>query len=403
MDSRLLSIDLLQVVFNWEQKAKEESRDKMVTDDTTQSFTPLGYRENMVSYLVRISTLNNEIPGRNAIMARAIPVLQQMIGPNGWTDVAFGLRYFSKVLEGDLSSEALLSHAVASAKTLQIIAAEQEDAWYTANAATLEKLFNAPSNPAFTDDTAQSFTPSGYRENMVSYLVRISTLNNEIPGRNAIMARAIPVLQQMIGPNGWTDVAFGLRYFSKVLEGDLSSEALLSHAVASAKTLQIFAAAQDDAWYTANAATLEKLVRKGMTCEDAGLHDALYPIFDRLVRLFPLPKEEEEQTSELSDFHSFIHSAIGEGLRNTTTLRGVLLMLKSVVEVVPERIETFSQLLMKLLGKVLKEHTNAPLYAVLDSSARLLISILEICELSMGSLGEQRKWMLSSLVVMVEK
>ncbi|KAK1236603.1 transcription-associated protein 1 [Marasmius sp. AFHP31] len=284
VDSRLLSIDLLQVVYNWEQKALEEARDKMDTGDNEEWLTPLGYRENIVSYLVRLATLNHEIPGRNVIMSRAIPVLQQMIGPKGWTDVAFGLRYFSKALEGDLTSEPLLSHAIASAKTLQIIAAEQ-----------------------------------------------------------------------------------------------------------------------DDAWYTANAATLEKLVRKGMTCDESQLHDALHPIFDRLVRLFPLPKEEEEQSSELSDFHSFIYSAIGEGLRNTTSVRGVLLMLKSVVEVVPERIEAFSPLLMKLLGKVLKEHIGAPLAQHLDTGSRYLISIFDICQLSMGSLGEQRKWMLSNLVVMVEK
>ncbi|EEB97962.1 hypothetical protein MPER_02616 [Moniliophthora perniciosa FA553] len=60
-----------------------------------------------------------------------------MIGPNGWTDEAFGLRYFSKALEqNDFSSEQLLHHAIASAKVLQIIAAEQDDAWYMANAST---------------------------------------------------------------------------------------------------------------------------------------------------------------------------------------------------------------------------------------------------------------------------
>ncbi|KAG7096929.1 hypothetical protein E1B28_004330 [Marasmius oreades] len=255
-----------------------------------------------------------------------------------------------------------------------------------------------------SDENTEWFTPLGYRENIVSYLVRLATLNHEISGRTIIMPRAIPVLQQMIGPNGWTDVAFGLRYFSRALEqSDFTSEPLLIHAVASAKTLQIISAEQDDTWYTANASTLERLVRKGITSDDHGLHDSLHPIFARLVRLFPLPKEEEEQQSELSEFHSFIYSAIGEGLRNTTGLRGILLMLKSVVEVVPERVEAFSQLLMKLLGKVLKEHINAPLSTVLDSSSRLLISILDICQLSMAFLGEQRKWMLSNLVVMVEK
>ncbi|KAK7060621.1 transcription-associated protein 1 [Paramarasmius palmivorus] len=258
------------------------------------------------------------------------------------------------------------------------------------------------------DDTAGSdspwLTPLGYRENMVSYLVRLTTVSFEGPGRAVVMSRALPLLQKMIGPNGWTDVAFGLRYFSKALEqNEFATEPLLHHAVASAKVLQIIAAEQDDAWYTANASTLEKLVRKGMISDDYNLHDALHPIFDRLVKLFPLPKEEEEQQGDLADFHAFIYSAIGDNLRNTTNLRGVLLMLKSVVEVVPERIEAFSAHLMKLLGKVLKEHVGAPPSVTLDSTSKLLVSIVDICQISMAFLGEQRKWMLSNLLVMVEK
>ncbi|KAI3612149.1 histone acetylase complex subunit [Moniliophthora roreri] len=247
-------------------------------------------------------------------------------------------------------------------------------------------------------------TPLGYRENMVSYLVRLTTVNFEGAGRPLIMSRALPLLQQMIGPNGWTDVAFGLRYFSKALEqNDFSSEQLLQHAIASAKVLQIIAAEQDDAWYTANASTLEKLIRKGMTSEDYGLHETLHPIFDRLAKLFPLPKEEEEQHSDLSDFHAFIYSAIGDGLRNGTGARGVVLMLKSVVQVAPERIEAFNALLMKLMSKVLKEHLGTPPSVTLDSSSRLLVSVIDICQISMAFLADQRRWLLSNLVVIVEK
>ncbi|GAW08905.1 histone acetylase complex subunit [Lentinula edodes] len=210
----------------------------------------------------------------------------------------------------------------------------------------------------------------------------------------------------MVGPSGWTDVAFGMRFFSRVLEmSDLTSETALASAVASAKVLQVIASEQSDEWWNSNGAVLQKLIRKGLLTDEYGLHDALHPIFDRLARMYPLPKEEEDPQGEMGDFHSWIYSSISDGLRNTTTLRGVLMMLKSIVQVVPERIEHFSPHLMKLLGKILKEHVSSSttIVNVMDTSARLLVSVLDICEISVAFLGEQRKWLMSNLVVMVEK
>ncbi|KAF5369949.1 hypothetical protein D9758_001009 [Tetrapyrgos nigripes] len=249
-------------------------------------------------------------------------------------------------------------------------------------------------------------TPLGYRENMVSYLVRLATMMNDANTRVSVIPKALSLLQQMVGPSGWTDVAFGLRFFMRALEqNDLTNESLLPHAIASAKVLQVISAEQSDAWYTSNAPVLQKLVRKGLLTDDQGLHDALHPIFDRLVRLFPLPKEEDEPQGDLADFHSFIYSTISDGLRNTSAIRGVLLMLQSVVQVVPERIEYFGAHLIKLLGKILKEHVNSSPAnpSILDSGVRLLITILDICQISMAFLGEQRKWLLSNLVVMIDK
>jgi transformation/transcription domain-associated protein len=168
--------------------------------------------------------------------------------------------------------------------------------------------------------------------------------------------------------------------------------------------LQVIAAEQEDSWYIANAEVLQKLVRKGMITDEYPLHDALHPIFAHLIRLFPLPKEEDEQQDDRSEFHTFVHSAIADGLRNTTALRGTLLMLKSVVQVSPERIEPYASNLMKLLGKLAKEHvSSAPSSAGFENSVRLVIAILDICQLSVAFLADQRRWLLSTLVVLVEK
>jgi len=147
---------------------------------------------------------------------------------------------------------------------------------------------------------------------------------------------------------------------------------------------------------------LQQLVRKGLTTDDASLHDALHPIFDRLVKLYPLPKEDEEHQGELSDFHTWIYSALADGLKSATALRGPLLMLKSVVDVNPERIEPFSAALMKLFGKVMKDHATSASPAS-ETSVRLLIAIIDICQVSMMFLSEQRRHLLQGLAGLVQR
>ncbi|KAM6495848.1 hypothetical protein JOM56_008554 [Amanita muscaria] len=256
-------------------------------------------------------------------------------------------------------------------------------------------------------------TPLAFRENMVSYLVRLATLHHEQAPK--IVPRALSLLQLIVGPKGWTDVTVGLRFFSRALEltelnqenpkqETLKQEGAVAQALAAARVLQIIASEKSDDWYLSNASVLNKLVRKGLLYDDSALQDALHPIFDKLIQLYPLPKEDEEQQGELAEFHSFVSTAIGESLRSPTAPRGALLMLKSVVQAIPERIEPFGASLMKLLGKLAKDHAqSAPNSVGYDSCVRQIITMLEISQLTVAHLGDQRKIFLTSLIYLVDK
>jgi transformation/transcription domain-associated protein len=78
-------------------------------------------------------------------------------------------------------------------------------------------------------------------------------------------------------------------------------------------------------------------------------------------------------------------------------------MLKSVVTVTPERVEAFNQPLMKLLSKLAKDHIQSPPANGTEGNVRLIILLLEICQISVAHLADQRRWLLSTLVVLVEK
>ncbi|KAI0352960.1 atypical/PIKK/TRRAP protein kinase [Trametes cingulata] len=254
-------------------------------------------------------------------------------------------------------------------------------------------------------------TPLGFRENMVSYLIRLATTPLDVQSRAIVTPRALVLLRNLIAPSGWGDVTIKLNYFSRALEqNEFADDASKLLAQSTAKVLQLVSAERDDAWFRTNATALTKLVRKGMFSEDTVLQDSLHPVVDRLLRLFPLPKEEELSQSEISDFHTAVHTAIGDSLRSSETarpgpLRGCLLVLKTIVQVSPERIEPYCSNLMKLLSKLAKDHLQSSSSSnnAFDGLVRLLVAILEVCHIAVTHLGDQRKWLLSTLVVLVDK
>ncbi|KAF7789373.1 hypothetical protein EIP86_000317 [Pleurotus ostreatoroseus] len=248
-------------------------------------------------------------------------------------------------------------------------------------------------------------TPLHLRESMISYLLRLASSVTETPVRNLVLPRALSLLRSFVGPSGWTDVTVKLNFFTRALQqNDLNTDANILQAQNAAKVVQVVAAEKPDAWFLANTDLLTQLVRKGMTSDDATLHDALHPIFERLVQVLPIPKEDDDPQSEIVDFFTFVNTTISESLKNSTNLRGTLQMLKSLVQVSAERIQPFSGALVKLLSNKIKDHLqSSPGSTGHETLVRLLIAILEICQIAITYLGEQRKVLVNMLSLLVEK
>lgn len=103
-ESRLLTVDILQVIFDWEMKATstDSGRDADMDEHSgapSPWVTPLVFRESIVSYLIRLTTAPLDLQTRNTIMPRALPLLRMVLGPKGWDDVTLKLHFFSRSLE----------------------------------------------------------------------------------------------------------------------------------------------------------------------------------------------------------------------------------------------------------------------------------------------------------------
>lgn len=97
LDSRSLSLDLLDLIMDWEQQAKQ-----MLSLDRSQTSLwtlPLNHRETIVSFLVRLVVTSNEPVNKAGLIMRALDMLQTLIGPNGWSEVTVKLNFFIRALD----------------------------------------------------------------------------------------------------------------------------------------------------------------------------------------------------------------------------------------------------------------------------------------------------------------
>ncbi|TRM67802.1 FAT domain-containing protein [Schizophyllum amplum] len=258
-------------------------------------------------------------------------------------------------------------------------------------------------------------TPLILKENMVSYLIRIATsqpdprlasdpriaLSFESPSH--VVSRALALLKLIVGPKGFTDVTFGLRYFSKPLES-LTNDTTVTWAVSCARVLQIIASEHDDDWVRTHAEFLHKLLHKGLLSEHAVLYDALYPILERLLRLYPLPKEDDDNDTPMKDFFNFVSTSISDGLTKHTSIRGTLLMIRAVVGPTPERVAEYATGVMKVAAKLAKDHISLPIESpAFDATVKHIIIASEICKMSISHFGDARKNFLAVFHLLIEK
>ena len=102
VESKSLSVDIVQVIFNWDTKGPPAVTGGASTTAAPASdgwSTPLSLRETMVSYLIRLATAPQDQQSRPQIVPRALALLRTLVAPGGWSDVSVKLNFFSRALE----------------------------------------------------------------------------------------------------------------------------------------------------------------------------------------------------------------------------------------------------------------------------------------------------------------
>jgi transformation/transcription domain-associated protein len=181
----------------------------------------------------------------------------------------------------------------------------------------------------------------------------------------------------------------------------------------SAQVLALVTSSKPDLFFTSQITLLQKLIEKSVTSDETSLHDSLRPILQRMFEVLPPPSDDADkpEVAELQAFQEWAENVIGEGLKGAGTLRGPLFVLQCWIKTRPDKIETvFAAPLVKILNKLCKEHINlAPLLShqsfppAAEAAIDTIISILDLCRVRVQDLKDQRRWLLSALVQLIEK
>jgi transformation/transcription domain-associated protein len=170
-----------------------------------------------------------------------------------------------------------------------------------------------------------------------------------------------------------------------------------------------------DDWTAVNVAILQQIVDKALSSADYRVHIAVRPLLERIFAVLPPPAATDEeaamqvtQPEATRAFFDWATSTAEEGLRplqpNLHMLHGTVILLDAWVKNSTASIEFSIVSLVRVLTRLTKDHVNAPMpIANDDTSLRMLTAILDLLRPRISQLGEQRRWVLSALVQLVEK
>ena len=247
--------------------------------------------------------------------------------------------------------------------------------------------------------------PPSLRDQVVNNLLRFISNSPEPVQRNNLVHRALGLLRELIGPGVWGESNVKLSFFQRSFASEVGDDSL-SQLCNSAEVLNVVSSYKPAEWHVQNVGVLHSIVEKGFSSGEMRLVSSLRPVIERLFEHLPrnVTADSTDVPAPVKAFIEWARTTIDEGLRPMTNLPAILLLLQSWAKVEPERIDAFVPALIRVFTRYIKEHTaSATVVSSVDPNLRLLVSTLDVLRQRVSHLGEQRRWLLSGIVQLVEK
>ncbi|EPQ29591.1 uncharacterized protein PFL1_02810 [Pseudozyma flocculosa PF-1] len=301
----------------------------------------------------------------------------------------------------------------------------------------------ADASAAATSAEHNYLMPMNLREMAVGFLVRFISLSVEPIARGGVVSKAANLLKEVLKAPHWSDVQIKLAVFQRPLIQTELTDANIPVVCNALHTLRYVVTDKSDVWVAAHVPQLHKLLEKSAATEHVSLAEAQRHILERVFEVIPDPPPEDDADAdgeadgaadedakmgdasaaadpssaaskpkvegdavqdELANFRKFAENTISEGLKQSQNLYSVFVMLDAWSQSKPEKIDAHLPALTKALSKLTKEHlaATAPV-APNDPGLKLLMLVLELFKKRISNLQDQRRWFLSALVQLVER
>lgn len=247
--------------------------------------------------------------------------------------------------------------------------------------------------------------PPSLRDQVVNNLLRFISNSPEPVQRNNLVHRALALLRELIGPSVWDESNVKLSFFQRSFASDVTDETL-SQLCNSAEVLNVVSSYKPAEWHVQNIGVLHGIVEKGFSSGEMRLTSSLRPVIERLFDHLPrnVNADSADVPAPVKAYIEWARATIDEGLRQMTNLPAIILLLQAWAKVEPERVDMFVPALIRVFTRYIKEHVaSATVVSSVDPNLRLLVSTLDVLRQRVSQLGEQRRWLLSGIVQLVEK
>ncbi len=394
VESRMLAVDLVELLHKWEKRRQEHVRSQQApteaanTDSTTEDDAPAGGAKRGL-----------DAPEETAAVKKV------------------------RIDESGISASASASKSASPATSA------------APATSTTPASATAAADAALTAADHEYLMPMNLREMTVGFLVRFVSLSMEPISKAGIVSKAANLLSEILKAPYWSDVQVRLSIFQRPLIHTEINEQNTPVICNALRTLQIVVEDKTDAYIAPHVPQLQKLLEKSASTDEVSLVEAQKPVLERIFRVIPDPPPEEdadgeaemdgagdekkaddddasamkdvkdsEATDELAAFRKFADNLIADGLKQSQHLYSVFSMLDAWSQSKPEKVDAHLPALSKALSKLTKEHlaATAPVPAG-DANLKLLMLVLELLKRRISNLGDQRRWLLSALVQLVER
>ncbi|MBW0462525.1 hypothetical protein O181_002240 [Austropuccinia psidii MF-1] len=261
--------------------------------------------------------------------------------------------------------------------------------------------------------------PYATRDGIVSILIRIIAAANEPALKNALVSKALSLIRLVL-TEVWPEVEVKLTFFQRALTTE-PTDNNLAVVCNTAEVLNIVLGNKTDDWLLSNLALVQTLVENGIKAKHEGLLSIQRPLLNRLFRVLPVKtrqgdgelgteKAEANQKveAEVTAFEQWANRTIKEGFkeepRSPESFISALVLMQAWDQAQPTKIDPFIPDTVKVFQRVIRDHLTADSkLPIFEQTRHLLESLCNLMKTRVGTMGENRLYLLSGLVQLVEK